>query len=260
MRCLVVALIMMALADGQAFAPTGAVKFEVGTIKPTAPDNTGWGVFPTYGGKRYIGSGMTLKGYLVVAYQVKAEQIRGGPVWADDEPFDLNAEAEKSSSLEDLHIMLQNLLTEQFKLQFHYETKVMRAHILMEDKNGQKNLTLHPRANGGDVILDQVTDQVHEKWYAHCASLNFFSWRLSQLLDLPVVNQTGLDGCFNFEISFTRELPLTVQETKINGVPVDPDGPTIHHALPQQLGLKLEEQKAPVETMVIDHAERPTEE
>jgi uncharacterized protein (TIGR03435 family) len=252
------------LACGQTFAPMGDLKFDAGTFKPSKPGARGGGwVHPEPGGRRYIGAAMSLRDYLWVAYQVKPEQIVGGPDWMDSEPFDLNAEAEHSSSLVDLHIMLQNLLTEQFKLKFHFEKKEMRAYTLTVAKDGPKNLKAREHATGGDVFLDGVTERpAHAKWTAHCASMDFFAWRLSQIFDHPVINQTGVPGCLDFELKYTQNLPSGILDGQIvDAEPVDTFGPTIYEALEQQLGLKLtEERHVPVETMVIDHAERPAAE
>jgi bla regulator protein blaR1 len=260
-RVLGLAFTIAGLAVGQAFAPTGSLKFEVASVKPSQPGTPAGGVRPAPGGQRYVGTGVPLRSYLYVAYQVKEEQIAGGPAWADTELYDLNAEAEKPTNIEELHIMLQNILTERFKLRFHFEKKETSAYVLTVDKDGPRNLKLHPSPSGGDVILDRVSEGlVHDKWTAHCASIDFFVWRFSAWFDRPMINQTGLKGCFDFELSFTRELPRGVQEGQlIDGVPVDTYGPTVYQALPKQLGLKLEAKRAPVDTMVIDHAERPVE-
>jgi uncharacterized protein (TIGR03435 family) len=245
---------------GQAFAPTGSFTFEVAAIKPSKPETPGGGVRPA-GDRRYVGTNLPLRSYLYVAYQVKEEQIAGGPAWVDTERYDLNAEAEKPSSIEELHSMLQNLLTERFKLRFHHEVKEMSAYVLTVDKDGPKNLKPHPSPTGGDVILDRVSEGlVHDKWTAHCASIDFFVWRLSAWFDRPIINQTNLDGCFDFELTFTQELPRGMQEGQLfNGAPIDTYGPTIYQALQKQLGLKLESKKAPVDILVIDRAEKPDE-
>jgi uncharacterized protein (TIGR03435 family) len=255
------ALFAMGIAFGQAFAPRGDLKFEVGTIKPSQPGAPGDGVRPAPGGRRYTGKGLPLRSYLYVAYQVKEEQIVGGPNWINTELYDLNAEAEKPSSIEDLHIMLQNFMVERFKIQFHFEKKEMQAYTLTVDKNGAKNLKPHPRSPGADFTLDQTQDPpFHAMWNAHCVSLNFFTWRLSGWFDRPIINQTGMEGCFDFQFAFTMDLPRGVQDGQLyNGVALDTSGPTVFQALQNQLGLKLEEKKALVETMVIDHAERPAE-
>jgi uncharacterized protein (TIGR03435 family) len=90
--------------------------------------------------------------------------------------------------------------------------------------------------------------------------MDYFAWRLGQILDRPVVDQTKLKGGYDFELKFTREPPPGLREGGlINGEPVDTSGPRIFEALQKQLGLKLEGQKGPVEIIVIDHAEKPIE-
>lgn len=258
-RMLAAALLVSAAASGQTFAPTGSLTFEVASIKRSVPGAAELGIRPAPGGRRYIGN-ESLRSYLYVAYQVRPEQIIGGPGWVDSEIYDLNAEAETASSIQDLHIMLQNLLTERFRLRFHYDAKEVPAYVLSVDKNGPRNLTAHPNASGGDVILQRTVDQmVHEKWSAHCASMDFFVWRFSAWLDQPMVNQTALEGCFDFELTFTRELRGRQASQVVDGFPIDTSGPTIYQALQNQLGVKFESKKASVQRMVIDSAERPTE-
>src|SRR5271167_3090773 len=120
------AIVTAAVAVAQTFAPTGSLTFEVASLKRSQPSAAESDVRPAPGGRRYVGK-TSLRSYLYVAYQVRPEQIVGGPGWVDSELYDLNAEAEKPSSIEDLHIMLQNLLTERFKLRFHYDAKEMQA-------------------------------------------------------------------------------------------------------------------------------------
>jgi uncharacterized protein (TIGR03435 family) len=261
-RRFVLATLTAAIAAGQTFAPTGSLKFEVASIRKSKPGTTPGGVQPAPGGRRYVGTALPLRSYLYVAYQVRSEQIVGGPGWVDSEPYDLNAEAEQPASIEQLHIMLQNALTERFNLQFHHAFKEMPAYALTVDKDGPKNLKLEPAAPGQDFLLTEVNEGIaHAKWTAHCASLNFFTWRLSPWLERPIINQTGLKGCFDFELAFTRDLPRGVEDGQlVNGVQVDASGPTIYQALPAQLGLKLEAKRASVDTLVIDQAERPTDE
>ena len=244
-RTLAAALMTAVIAVAQTFAPRGSLTFEVASIKQSQKGAAEGGVRPAPGGRRYVGN-ESLRSYLYVAYQVRPEQIVGGPGWVDSELYDLSAEAEKPSSIEDLHIMLQNVLTERFKLRFHYETKEMQAYVLTVDKNGPKNLKVHPNASGGDVILDRTAEQVvHEHWSAHCASMDFFVWRFSAWLDQPMINRTDLKGCFDFELAFTRELRDAQASQLVDGIPIDTSGPTIYRALQSQLGFKFESKKAP---------------
>ena len=248
------ALAIPTLSMAQSFAPRGSQVFDVASIKPTPPNTKSAGVRPTLGGKRYVGSGIPLRSYLYVAYQVRLEQITGGPNWVGNERYDLNAEADQPTSIENLHIMLQNILTDRFKLQFHFEKKEMQAYILAVDKNGPKNLTAHRSPSAGEVVLDQGVGPGLNQWHAHCASMDFFAWRLSQTVPDPVIKQTGLEGCFDFGLNFVRDQSAPAVPPLQTAV-----GPSIYDALKNQLGLKLESKKALVEIMVIDHAERPSE-
>jgi uncharacterized protein (TIGR03435 family) len=155
MRISGAALITAVLATAQTFAPTGSLGFEVASIKRSQPGAAESGIRPAPGGRRYAGN-ESLRSYLYVAYQVRPEQIVGGQRWVDSELYDLNAEAEKPSSIEDFYIMLQNLLTERFKLRFHYGAKEMQAYVLTAGNSGTKNIKAHPSASGGDVNLQRT--------------------------------------------------------------------------------------------------------
>ena len=97
-------------------------------------------------------------------------------------------------------------------------------------------------------------------WHAKFVPMDYFAWRLSLLLDRPVLDQTELTGGYDFDLRFTREPPPGLPEgALLNGAPIDTSGPTLFQALRQQLGLKLERTKGPVDIIVIDHAEKPGE-
>jgi uncharacterized protein (TIGR03435 family) len=245
----------------QARAETPASpKFEVASLKPSQPGGRGGGIRPAPGGERYLATNIPLRLLIMVAYRLKTDQVAGGPEWMNTDTFDMNAKAERPSSAEDLHLMLQNLLVERFKLRFHRETKELPVYVLSVDKNGPK-MTPHEAASAGDPWMDQSVDQVvHVKMKATSAPMEYFVWRLGQVLDRPVIDHTNLKGGYDFELSYTRDLPPGSPEgARLNGEPIDTSGPTIFAALRQQLGLKLEPQKGPVEILVIDHAEKPAE-
>src|SRR5580658_8760416 len=98
------------------------LKFDVASLKPSQADGPGpFGIRPAPGGRRYVASSVPLSLMIAVAYRLKGSQITGGPAWFNTDRFDMNAEAEKPSTVEELHAMLQNLLADRFKLQFHRE-------------------------------------------------------------------------------------------------------------------------------------------
>jgi uncharacterized protein (TIGR03435 family) len=247
------------LCVSAAFGQSKTLKFEVASIKPSPEGGRGGGIRPAQGGERYIATGMPLRTLMMVAYRIKPEQIVGGPDWINTDRWDMNAKAEKPSTPEELHLMLQDLLAERFQLKFHRETKELPVYLLTADKTHK--MTPHEGASAGDPWIDQVVEKVTQaKWSAKFAPMDFFAWRLSQVLDRPVIDGTGLKGGFDFELHFTRELPPGIpQGALLNGEPIDTSGPTIFAALKQQLGLKLEAQRGPVETLVVDKVEKPTE-
>ena len=235
-------------------------EFEVASLKPSPPGAQGGGVRPAPGGERYVATNAPLKLMLAVAYQVKAEQIQGGPDWINTDGFDMNAKAEKASTPEELHLMLQNLLAERFKLKFHQEKKEMAIYALTVDKGGPR-MTPHQSENAGEPWIELTQEKfLHQTMHAKFVTMQYFAWRLSTILDRPVVDMTKLQGGYDFEVSYTREPPPNITEkSMINGEAVDLTGPSIFESIIKQLGLRLERQKGPVETMIIDHVERPAE-
>jgi uncharacterized protein (TIGR03435 family) len=234
-------------------------KFEVASLKRSAPGGRGGGIRPSPGGERYIATNATLRMMLMVAYGVRNEQIVGGPDWINTDRFDMNAKAEKPSTIDELHLMLQDLVAERFQLKLHREKKDLPIYVLSVDKDNPK-LESHTAQNAGEPWIEvEVVQFPRMRWHAKFATMDLFARRLGEVTDRPVVNQTGLTGGFDFDLEFTRELPPGVPENaNINGVPLDTSGPTIFEAV-RKLGLKLERQKGPVETIVIDKIEKPVE-
>jgi uncharacterized protein (TIGR03435 family) len=195
-----------------------------------------------------------------VAYRLKPEQIVGGPDWVASDTWDLNAKTDKQATTDDLRLMLEDLLAERFQLKLRRDTKELPAYILSVDESGPK-LTPHQPAHSGDQWIDLPHQPfLHVKLSARFSTMNYFSVRLSQLMDRPVVDRTDLKGSFDFELTYTRDLPTNMSPgAMLNGEPIDTSRPTVFAALRQQLGLKLEAQKGPVEILVIEHVEKPTE-
>src|SRR5690348_4760992 len=110
-------------------APSGP-RFEVASIKLSEPGQNMRGIRPAPGGQRYVATNATLRMMLLIAYRLKNDQLTGGPDWIDNEGYDMNAKAERPSSVEELHIMLQNLLAERFHLQFHRQSKELPVYVL----------------------------------------------------------------------------------------------------------------------------------
>jgi uncharacterized protein (TIGR03435 family) len=248
------------LAQGPSTIPSD-LRFEVASLKPSqASSGQGFAIRPAPGGQRYEATNCPISVMIRVAFRIKAEQISGGPAWLDTDRFDMEARAEKPSSADELHVMLMNMLMDRLQLKFHHAKRDMQMYGLTVDKGGPK-LTPHQAANGGDTWIDQAEAPfLHVKMKATYAPMDYFAFRLSELMDRPVVDLTGLRGGFDFNLEYTRELPPGFPAGgKINGEEPDTSGPTLFAAVKQQLGLELKAQKGPVDVIVIDHAEKPSE-
>jgi uncharacterized protein (TIGR03435 family) len=235
------------------------LRFEVASLKPNTGSERGYGIRPAPGGQRYQATNCPIKYMIQVAYRVKAEQIIGGPGWLETDRFDMEARAEKPSSVDELHVMLMNMLAERLQLKFHREKREMQMYALTVDKGGPK-LTPHQATDAGEVwIALSERPFLHVKLKGTYSPMDYFAFRLAEFMDRPVVDLTNLHGDYDFTLEYTRELPLGFPDGgKVNGVEPDTSGPGVFAAVKQQLGLELKAQKGPVDVIVIDHAEKPS--
>lgn len=249
MYCVRIGALAMLTAFGlPAQAPD--LQFEVASLKPSPPDGQRAVLRPAPGHLRYIATHEPLKEMIIVAYRIRFDQVSGGPGWIATDGWDINAEAERPSTVEEFHVMLRNLLKERFKLQMHTETKERPVYILSVDKTGVK-MTPHEVGSVGDPWIDEAGSL---KWTAKFIPMDYLAWLLSVYLDRPIIDRTGLKGTWDFTLSWTPELSARPPDATVDG-----SYPGIFEALQKQLGLKLEPRRAPVEMLVIDHAEKPTE-
>ena len=232
--------------------------FEVASVKPTAPSdlhNTFYGFDPAGINVR----GGTLKGIVQMAYNVPDFEVYGGPGWIEADRFDIigkytSANSDQQARIQDGRIRLQTLLAERFQLQVHREPKEIPEYVLTLGKTGAKLTPApEPAAKGPTGIragCGQMTGM-------HTTMANFV-FALTRQLRRPVIDRTGLDGKYDFQIDFTPEGGCGGPA----GEPADaaPDAaerPSIFTAIQETLGLKLEASKGPVEVIVIDHASKP---
>jgi uncharacterized protein (TIGR03435 family) len=173
-----------------------------------------------------------------------------------NDPWDVDAKAEQPSTLGQLHQMFQTLLADRFKLRFHRETKDAVAYFLSVEKSGSKLKPSDIKAPSDNPIRAGA-----RVFVGTGASMADLCWSLTFLLGAPVMDKTGLDGYYDFTLD-RPPLSPQLQETPgpaaplLNGPERNADFVT---TLREQLGLKLEYRKAPVEVFVIDHVERPAE-
>jgi uncharacterized protein (TIGR03435 family) len=231
--------------------------FEVATIKPTQ-EGTHFTIHPTGSGE-LIANDVSLAYLIKFAYEVSPRQITKGPAWLDTDKYDLKAkpDIEGQPSLKQMRAMVGKLLAERFQLKFHHDKLELPVYAVTVLKGGPK-LTVNdsnPNGNPGYGGGPRGGMRVFNSTIAE-----FISFVLNDAVSLPVVDETGLGSTrYNFVLKWT---PDVSQSGAIPPGPPPSDGadapPDIFAAMQQQLGLKLESKKAPVDVMVIDHVEKPS--
>ena len=225
-------------------------QFEVASVRPSRADATNGGSSVNTRDGRLTMTNVTLRQCIVAAFRVKEYQLSGGPGWLNSDRYDIVAKADQP--VKDLMPMLQTLLAERFQLAIHREGRMFQAYVLEVAKNGPKLEKAGPEggsntSSGRGTITAQRT------------TMDRFSDTLSRTMERPVVDRTGLEGAFNLKLEWT---PDTAQPSKTSGDGKPAEsvlGPSIFTAIQQQLGLKLEGPKAPIEILIIDRAEKATE-
>jgi uncharacterized protein (TIGR03435 family) len=226
-----------------------AQQFEVASVKPSGAGQLTGSSGITTGHGRLTANNVTLKRCIMGAWGVGPNQISGGPEWLDSDRFEIVASAGQPVEDEDvLNAMLRNLLAERFKLALHRETRTAQALVLEVAKNGPKL----EKTEAGEASTNSGRGRIDARKHTMDRFADVLSWQM----DLPVINQTGLEGVFNLKLEWT---PESLKPAASRADRAAAEEPSIFTAIQQQLGLRLRSQKAPVEMLVIDHAERPSE-
>ncbi|MBZ5609173.1 MAG: TIGR03435 family protein [Acidobacteriia bacterium] len=248
-------LLALSLEHGHCQDPPKAPAFEVASItpcKPGTPEPPGEhaGVFQfTYPGGRLNARAATLKLLLEWAYDIQPSQHSGGPSWMETDRYDIVAKAEGSATDAEMKRMTQTLLADRFQLKLHHESRMQSVYVISVGKAAPKLFppkddethSLHVAPQMGQ---DQKIVSFHV--VATRFSLTQLADTFARQLGSVIVNQTGLDGEYDFAMD------LTPDESRPN--PLDPS--LLIAGMREQLGLTLKSQKAPVDVLVIDSAEK----
>jgi bla regulator protein blaR1 len=264
--------------------------FEVASVKPNKSGAAGVRLGGPPGGTFTI-ENATLRDIIRFAYNVQPYQIEGGPGWIASDRFDIIAKQPPNTppglmatgSPSTLQYMVRNLLTDRFKLKMHQDTREMPVYALVRARSdGTLGPKLQPTAGGCGAFRrggpgaapspPPRNDQIRCGMSMGIASLSGGDMPIAQLAIMlsprvgrNVVDRTGLTGNYDFTLEFTpdpTQLPPggtapPGEPPLINGVPMQ--GPSIFTAVQEQLGLKLDSQRGPVDVWVIDSVEQPTQ-
>jgi uncharacterized protein (TIGR03435 family) len=222
-------------------------QFETASIHPTGAMEIDGpsGCLTTIGLMRC--TNVTLKRCVVGAYRVGPDLVQGGPDWINTDRFQITARSDQPVGDKGLMAMLQGLLADRFKLVLHRESRRRDAMILQVGQNG-------PRLRPADGARPSWSN-MHDHLEATNITMGDFAGILSRNLGLPVVDHTGLTGSFSFTLRWNPDDTEPLQHDEAAAAL----RPEMSRAISRQLGLTLESQKIPVDILVIDHVEKPSE-
>ena len=240
---LVVLALTLAVAGASAQSPTPA--FEVASIKPNASGSLNANA-ARVAGDRYRAENVSLISLLRVAYAVQEFQIAGHPAWANVERFDIDAKMEAGANSRDWPLMLQRLLADRFKLAVRRESREGPIYTLVVGSTGPRLTAAEPSKStspGGDFSASPT------QIIGTGVSMGEFAMRLSRSIGVTVVDRTGLAGAFDLKLTWPMDDQFVGRGASAS--------PTIFTAIQEQLGLRLQAARGPVEMLVVDRAERP---
>ncbi len=237
-------------------------EFEVASIKPAQPDPRGGRVGWVADGFQGI---ITTKNLMSMAYSIRSTYIFDAPGWTDSSLYSVNAKIDDTSldALKKMppkevgkqyNLMVQSLLRDRFKLQVRKETKELPVYALVIAKGGPKFKPSAPAKPGTDGKIPPEEASVNITFAGSMRTLMFRQMSMDDLpgyligTDRKILNETGLQGKYDFDLQFQEDTSGS-----------DNSGPSLFTALREQLGLKLEPRKGPVETLVVEHIEKPSE-
>ena len=288
---LVAGAVIAASITAGAQAPDKLPTFEAATIKPTDPNAQGQ-FFRRQPGGRFSTSNMPVRELVRFAYGVQDFQLDGVPAWASTERYDITAKAEgdpppmpPGSASDPMILMFRSLLEERFQLKVHRETRELPVYALTRLRADRLGPNLEPSTLDCQAIVTAAQTAARaggappqppppdEKGRPPCGIRGGFGVlagngfpiaqlvnTLAQIVRRTVVDRTGLTGPWAFDMKFAmdpNQLPFAPPPgTQLP--PIDPDAPSIYTALEEQLGLKLESTRGPVDMVIVDRLERPT--
>jgi len=263
--------------------PAAPMFFEAASIKPNKSGDFGQTIRRAPGG-RLAATNMPLRVLITFAYQLQQAQLVGGPNWISSDRFDIVAKIEgdpapvpPGGGPDPLMLAMRSLLADRFKLAVHKETRDLDVYALVLAKPGGKpGPALKPsttdcaqlmlgRRGGPPPAPPGPNDPVLCGMRGTFGRIQVGGFPMSQFANglqgqagRLVLDRTGLTGNWDFELTFAQERPVGPLPPGVELPPVDPNAPNLFTALQEQLGLKLESTKAPIEVLVIDQVEQPT--
>jgi uncharacterized protein (TIGR03435 family) len=232
--CVAAALLLAALA---ARAPSQAL--EVASVKPSEAVVRKMDIRRDEGGG-IVMTNVDLRTMVLMAYNIQAYQLSGGPTWLRSKRFDVDAKAPATAQKRQTWVMLQALLADRFQLAVHRETRELPLLELVAAKGGARIQPVQRDPGPADDSVQNSAGRIQSR----LAGMDYLALTLSGMLERRVIDRTGLTGKYDYDLRFASD-------------DNDTEHPSLYAALLEQLGLRLENSKGPVEILVIDRAGIP---
>jgi uncharacterized protein (TIGR03435 family) len=259
----VVAALLIAIAPN-ARAQSSRPQFEVASIKPNNSGSSSSRSSSDGTSGYFRGANVTVRSLIVSGYRLFDLQVVGGPDWITTARFDIEAKVDRTvlplREPDAISLMIQSLLEERFQLKMHRETRELPVFTLTVGKSGAKlTCTVEGRPGPGGLKAGSS----RSSGTAAGTEMSGSGITIAQLINMlsgpvgrPIIDKTNLTGQYDFTLKFA---PLQNVTDPAGDRGAEPIGPSLFTALEEQLGLKLESSKGPVEVLVIDSVSKPSE-
>jgi uncharacterized protein (TIGR03435 family) len=231
--------------------------FEVASIKPTNPGERGGGI--RMQGRQFTATNLSVSNLILIAYGIHPRQLIGAPDWIEKDRYDIlgKPDVEGQPNNRQMRALFQKLLADHFRMKFHHEKREFSVYTIVVAKNGAKLTASEEDPKRDPLMFFYGPGKVVAK---NATITDFAELLQGGVLDRPVVDRTGLAGRYDFGLIYRPDQPLAGDRGDKSPAPSDQDAlQDIYGAVQQQLGLRLEATKTPVDVIVVDHLEKPSE-
>lgn len=220
--------------------------FEVAVIRPSLAAPGAGTSFNVFEGGRLRIANEPVKLLIRVAFQIQNAQIAGGPNWLDSDRYDIEATTGSPEKIKpnQMSPLIESLLADRFHLKYHREMRELAVLALVVARNGPK---LKAQAEGEASAMNTKGGPGTSQLTGTAVSMDLLAGYVGNRLGRIVLDKTGLSGGYDFTLEWTPDQAP------------DSSAPSLVTALREQLGLRLESQKSPVQVLVIDSIDRPSE-